>query len=79
MNLGRGVSLDGTLRYVSALPDPHTPAYAELDGRVGWDITDHVRLSLAGFNLLHEQHLEFPAAQATAVPRSFVAGVQWRF
>ncbi|HEX7945128.1 MAG TPA: TonB-dependent receptor, partial [Phenylobacterium sp.] len=79
MNLGPAVTLDGTLRYVSALPDPRVRAYTELDGRIGWHINDQVQLSVSGFNLLHKRHLEFPAAMANAVPRSFVVGLQWGF
>lgn len=79
MNLGPAVTLDGTLRYVSALPDPRVPAYTEFDGRIGWAINDQVQLSVSGFNLLHKRHLEFPADFANAVPRSFVVGLRWRY
>ena len=79
MNLGPDVTLDADLRYVGVLPNPHVPAYVELDASVGWNVSDRVRLSLAGFNLLHARHQEFPAPEASAVPRSFSAGMQWRF
>jgi iron complex outermembrane receptor protein len=79
MNLGRNVTLDADLRYVSALPSPFVPAYVELNSRIGWNVTDRVQLSLSGFNLLHAHHLEFPADGATAVPRSFLAELRWRF
>lgn len=78
MDLGHGVTLDGDLRYVGALPDPAVPAYAELDTRLGWAVTRRVRLSLSGFNLLHDRHQEYPAP-ALPVSRSFDLGVQWRF
>jgi iron complex outermembrane receptor protein len=79
MNLGPAVTLDGELRYVSALPDPHLPAFVEFNTSIGWNVSDDVRLSLSGFNLLHARHLEFPASEANAVPRSFAVGLQWRF
>jgi iron complex outermembrane receptor protein len=79
MNLGPAVTLDGELRYVSALPDPHVPAFVEFNTSIGWNVSDAVRLSLSGFNLLHARHLEFPASEANAVPRSFAVGLQWRF
>lgn len=79
MNLGPTVTLDGNLRYVGALPDPRVPAYLELDARLGWDLTERVRLSVSGFNLLHERHQEFPAPQANAVSRRAFVGLQWRF
>ena len=70
MNLGRNVTLDTTLRYVAALPDPRVPSYAEADASLTWNMTRHLQLGLAGFNLLHDQHLEFAPPQATSVPRS---------
>ena len=79
MNLGHAVTLDADLRYAGVLPDPRVPAYVELNSRIGWNVSDSVRLSLSGFNLLHDHHLEFPASQANPVPRSFLAGLQWRF
>ena len=77
MNLSHGVTLDADLRYVSPLPDPPVPSYVELDGRLGWTLSPRVQLSLSGFNLLNDHHLEFPGADP--VQRSFVVGLQWRF
>ena len=79
MNLGASVTLDATLRYVSALPDPQVPAYTELDVRLARRLNDHLQVSVSGFNLLHKHHQEFPAPQANAAPRSVLAGLQWRF
>ncbi len=78
MNIGRAVTLDGDLRYVSDLPSPRVPAYLELDATLGWNVSNRVRLSLSGFNLLHDRHQELPAP-ALPVQRSFVAGLEWRF
>ena len=77
--LGRRVSLDTDLRWVDALPDPAVPAYAELDGRLAWTVSDRVQLSIAGLNLLHDHHQEFPAPAANAVPRSVYAAMTLRF
>lgn len=71
------LSLDAALRYVAALPDPALPSYVELNSRLGWDVSSRLELYLSGFNLLHDRHLERPGGDA--IPRSFVAGVQWRF
>jgi iron complex outermembrane receptor protein len=79
MDLPHNITLDADLRYVSALPDPALPAYVELNSRIGWNINDHVQLSLSGFNLLHAHHLEFPASEANAVPRSVLAELRLRF
>ena len=79
MNLGRSVTFDADLRYVDALPNPSVPAYVELDGRVGWNITDKLQLSLTGQNLLHAYHQEYPAPGASAVPRQVFAGLRLKF
>ena len=78
MNLGRSVTFDTDVRYVDALPNPHVPAYVELDGRIGWNITDKLQLSLTGENLLHAYHQEYPAP-ADAVPRQVVAALRVKF
>jgi len=77
MNIGRAITLDANLRYVGQLPAPYVPSFVELNGRIGWKVTERATLSLSGFNLLHERHLEFPGADA--VPRSVIAGLQWRY
>jgi iron complex outermembrane receptor protein len=79
MNFGRGVEWEADFRYVGTLPDPHVASYIELNSSVGWQMTDSVRLSLSGFNLLHNRHFEFPPSEASAVPRSYSVGLQWRF
>ena len=82
MNLGSRFTLDGDLRYVGALPDPKLPAYTEMDARFGWALTDHLQLSVSGFNLLHKYHLEFPAgspAEQEAIPRSMFVGLRAKF
>ncbi len=79
MNLGRAVTLDADLRYVDALPNPSVPAYVELNGRIGWNITDKLQLSLTGQNLLHAYHQEYPAPGANAVPRQVYAGLRLKF
>ena len=79
MDLGHHVSLQTDLRYVDALPAPFVPAYVELNSRVAWDVSSRVQFSLSGFNLLHDHHQEFPASEASAVPRSVYAALRWRF
>ena len=78
MNISDDVTFDADLRYVGTLPKPRVPSYVELNASIGWNLSDSVRLSLSGFNLLHAKHQEFPAPDANAVPRSFAAGLQWR-
>ena len=75
--LGR-LTLDGTLRYVGALPDPALRAYYELDVRGAWKVSNSVEVSLIGSNLLHARHLEFPVPYGEYIERNAGAQVQWR-
>jgi iron complex outermembrane receptor protein len=77
MDLGRSVTLDAAVRYVDALPDPRLPSYVELNGRVAWNISDRVQLSVSGANLLHERSQEYPGG--VVVPRSVFADLRWSF
>jgi iron complex outermembrane receptor protein len=80
VNLGHGVTWDAYLRNVGSLPHPGVPGYTELDMRVGWAVTSRLELSLAGFNLLHPQHIEFlESGQTTEIPRSVFAQARVRF
>jgi len=79
MDLGHHLSLEADLRYQDTLPDPSVPSYVELNSRLAWDISSRVQVSLSGFNLLHDHHQEFPAAEASAVPRSVYAALRLRF
>jgi iron complex outermembrane receptor protein len=47
------------VRYISELPTPGTPAYAEAGFRIGWRPTPPLELALIGRDLLHADHLEF--------------------
>jgi len=79
MNLSPDVQWEADLRHVGALPNPRVASYIELNSSIGWNVNDAIRLSLSGFNLLHNRHMEFPASEANAVPRSYAVGLQWRF
>jgi iron complex outermembrane receptor protein len=76
MNLGRSVTLDMNFRAVGRLRGVTVPAYAELGGRLGWTVSDHLTLSLSGLNLLHAHHVEF--AGGDAIPRKVLVGLEWR-
>ncbi|HEY7978029.1 MAG TPA: TonB-dependent receptor [Rhizomicrobium sp.] len=77
MNLSDSVTFDADFRYVGRLPDPHVPSYVELNARLGWMITEKIELSLSGFNLLHDHHLEF--APGDEIKRSFFVDTRWKF
>ncbi len=75
--LGRAVTLDAALRYVSALPDPRVPAYVELDSRLAWALGERLQLAVSGRNLLHDSHREYPGGDR--IPRGVSVDLQWRF
>lgn len=77
MDLGRAVTFDAALRYTSPLPEPRVRALVELDSRLGWNVTEQVRVAVSGRNLLHARHVEYP--QGSAIPRSVFVDLQWRF
>jgi iron complex outermembrane receptor protein len=54
-------------------------AYTEMDLRVGWNATPTTEISLEGFNLLHQRHLEAndPSTYLPQyIPRSFMLNVR---
>jgi iron complex outermembrane receptor protein len=80
MNLSHHLTLDGTLRYVGALPNPALPHYYELDGRLGWHATRAWDFSINGLNLLHAYHQEFPGSQGgEGIYRSVMAEARMNF
>ncbi len=59
LRLPANFELDLTLRYVSALKNPVVDAYTTADARLGWGLSEHVGLSIAGRNLFQSSHVEF--------------------
>ena len=80
MNLGRSVTFDVDLRSVARLRDPavgaDVPAYTELGGRLAWNVSERLALTLAGANLLQAHHVEYPGGDA--ISRKVLVGLQWR-
>jgi iron complex outermembrane receptor protein len=83
IDLPHGFEFDLALRYVAERSLLTIPAYAELDLRLGWHVSDQIELSLVGQNLLDSAHREFApsffATQATEVQRSVYGKVTLRF
>ncbi len=87
MDLARDWVLDLDLRNIGTLPDPASPAYTELDARIGWTVSPSVDISLSGSNLLHPHHLEFGTTAAplqlgstgVEASRSLFIESRWRF
>jgi iron complex outermembrane receptor protein len=75
MDLGRSVTFDMDFRAVGRLKGV-VPAYAELGGRVAWNVSDHLALSVSGANLLHKRHVEY--AGGDAISRKVLVGLEWR-
>jgi iron complex outermembrane receptor protein len=74
------LTLDATLRYVGALPNPVLSHYMDLTGRIGWRLSHTLDLSLNGLNLLHASHYEFaPSQGGERIYRSVAAEVRWQF
>jgi iron complex outermembrane receptor protein len=81
MNLTETVEFDAALRVIGALPNPRVPAYAAVDARLGWNISERVQLSLAGYNLTNKAHPEFVVNTPPRrdVRRSVYATARWSF
>jgi iron complex outermembrane receptor protein len=65
------VTWDAYLRHVDATPNTDVAAYTELNTSIAWRVADHLRLSISGFNLLHDHHREY--AGGMEIPRSVFA------
>ncbi len=76
MNLGEAVMLDVDFRSVGRLHHSDVPAYSELGGRLAWNVSDHLALTLSGSNLLHKRHVEYPGGDA--MQRKILVGLEWR-
>ena len=79
MNLPHNLTLDAGLSYRAALPNPHLGSLFEANARLAWQMTDKVTFSVSGDNLLHARHFEFPEAEASAIPRSFLVDLEYHF
>jgi iron complex outermembrane receptor protein len=81
MDLGDRVQFDLTSRYVSELPSPQVDSYVAVDARIGLRVTDHLEVSIAGYNLLDgEGRPEFinPSLPPIEVERSLFITARWR-
>jgi iron complex outermembrane receptor protein len=78
MDLRSDITFDALARYVDELPDPQTDSYFELSMRVAWDVSPSWQVSLSGFNLLHERHVEYAPPTGMQIERSFFIEARWR-
>ncbi len=75
MNLGRSLTFDLNFRAVGRLEEADVPAYAELGGRLAWNVSNNLQLALSGSNLLHAHHVEY--YQGDAIERKVLVGLAW--
>lgn len=79
-DLPHGLSLDVAYRHVSKLSHQNTPAYGEMDLRLGWQLRSNIELSFDGQNLLHRAHAEFIGAGGVRqIERSLYGKLLWSF
>jgi iron complex outermembrane receptor protein len=81
LDLPAGFVFDGVFRSIASRPNPHVPAYSELDLRIGWMLRPGWELSLGGRNLLHDRHTEFssPGAPQYDFERGVYLRSIWRY
>ncbi len=77
MQLPWRMMLYGQWRYVGALPSPALPAYDELNARLAWKAISKLELALAGDNLLHARHLEYPVPYGEYIDRSVMLQIRY--
>ena len=82
-DLGQRLTLDGSLRYVGALPAIDVEAYTETGVRLGFRPTPDVDVHVAVHNALSSQHQEYAPVSLHSGPalvqRSVQMGVTWRY
>jgi iron complex outermembrane receptor protein len=80
LDLPARLQFDVGFRYVGQIANQTVPAYRELDGRLSWQATPAVELSITGQNLLHSRHAEFGVpATRKEVERGVNGKFVWRF
>jgi iron complex outermembrane receptor protein len=78
-DIAKAFTLDLIYRYVSALPGQGVRAYSSADTTFGWRMNEHIRLSIAGQNLLQPHHAEDGGDPngLVEIKRSVYAKITW--
>jgi len=81
LSLPHNLEFDSMLYYVSSFDAFNIDSYTRLDLRLGWKPTKTFELSLAGQNLIEQQHREHTdqVIFASETQRSFIAKATFRF
>lgn len=77
MDIGRTGYFELALRHVGELPEPALGSYRELNASIGMKPWPGLQVSLSGFNLLRDEHQEYPGAEL--IGRNVVAQLRWSF
>jgi iron complex outermembrane recepter protein len=73
----KDVAFDVSLRAYGPLHSAGIKAYQEVNGRLAWNVTPAIALSLDGTNLLHDRHQEY--AGGDFIPRRIMGGLELRY
>jgi len=73
------LQFDVAARAVDKLDLSGVPGYVAVDARLGWELTDEIDISIAGYNLFDDRHIEsFDAGRQREIGRSAIVRVRWR-
>ncbi len=86
LSLPGGIELDAALRWIDTLRNSRgqepgiVPSYLDLNLRLAWQINARLEVSVAGQNLLDDQHPEygFPDPDRREIERSVYGKLTWR-
>ncbi|MBX7250238.1 MAG: TonB-dependent receptor [Caulobacteraceae bacterium] len=77
-DLTEDVEFDVAVRAVDELQSG-VPAYVATDARLGWQVNDNLEISLAGYNLFDDRHVESDdAGRRREIGRSAFLRLRWR-
>ena len=87
MDLPWRTELDAAFRWIGEVHNNNGPApgiipsYPELNIRLAWHAAKNLEFSIAGQNLLHDQHPEagFPGTTQEQIVRSIFGKISWKF
>ncbi|HTC20626.1 MAG TPA: TonB-dependent receptor, partial [bacterium] len=87
MDLPYRTELDVDFRWIDSVQTNNAaaaailPSYAEMDVRLGWQVTPNTQLSIVGQNLLQDQHAEagYPGPAQEQIPRTFYGKAAFGF
>lgn len=78
-DLSKSLTLDILYRFVSRLPAQNVEAYSTADATFGWRVSQHIRLSVVGQNLVQPHQVEFlgDPSGLVGIKRSVYGKIAW--